>query len=67
PDDNFLSTIQAVPAIAGKAFPFVVTTVSDEPAVLPTTGGVLFIPASAVVVTGLALLGVGWTLRRSSK
>ena len=64
PDDNFLSTIQAVPAIAGKAFPFVVTTVSDEPAVLPTTGGVLFIPASAVVVTGLALLGVGWTLRR---
>ncbi|MDY7041361.1 MAG: prenyltransferase/squalene oxidase repeat-containing protein [Chloroflexota bacterium] len=67
PDDNFLSTIQAVPAIAGKAFPFTVTTVSEEPAVLPTTGGALFAPVAVAILTGVALLGAGWTLRRSSK
>ena len=64
PDDNFLSTIQAVPAIAGKAFPFAITTVSAAPATLPTTGGELFDPASAAALAGLALLGAGWALRR---
>jgi len=64
PDDNFLSTIQAIPAVVGKTFPFATTTVSAEPAVLPTTGGVLLNPAGIVVVSGLALLGAGWTLRR---
>jgi hypothetical protein len=64
PDDNFLSTIQAVPAIAGKAFPSTITTVSAEPAILPTTGGALLIPVGAVIATGLALLGAGWTIRR---
>ncbi|MCR4407446.1 MAG: terpene cyclase/mutase family protein [Anaerolineae bacterium] len=64
PDDNLLSTIQAVPAIAGKAFPVAITTVSAEPVTLPTTGGVLFVPAGAVIGGGLALLAMGWTLRR---
>jgi hypothetical protein len=39
-DDNFLATVQAVPAVAGKSFPMAtMLSTAEAPAILPTTGG----------------------------
>ena len=43
PDDNLLATVQALPAVAGKAFPFVTMAVGEAagatPSTVPETGG----------------------------
>jgi prenyltransferase beta subunit len=68
PDDNLLATVQALPAIAGKAFPLatmdVGQAVAAAPATVPETGGAVLHPALAVLASGLALLGSGLLLRR---
>jgi len=73
PDDNFLSTVQAVPALEGKTFLDVTGSMDvgevSAPAELPATGdvspeGIYRLPAWALAVAGLALSGVGLALRR---
>jgi prenyltransferase beta subunit len=68
PDDNLLATVQALPALAGKAFPLATMDVGAAaplaPATIPATGGVVLDLASTLVLGGLALLGGGYALRR---
>lgn len=66
PDPNFLATVQAVPAVVGKVYPIATTTVGEAtaaPETLPVTGADL-LPASWLVMAGLALAGSGVILRR---
>jgi hypothetical protein len=65
PDDNLLSTVQALPAVAGKPFPLVVIHVAErEVATLPETGGAALALGPVLALAGLALLGGGWALAR---
>jgi prenyltransferase beta subunit len=68
PDDNLLATVQALPALAGKAFPLAKMGVGEAappaPATMPETGGVAFDFALTLVLGGLALAGGGYALRR---
>ena len=59
PDDNLLATIQALPALAGKAFPFATMAVGEAaaPATVPQTGVLAVItrrvwPSAVVQVPG---------------
>jgi hypothetical protein len=68
PDDNLLATIQALPAIAGKAFPFATMDVGEAtagaPATVPATGGAglgLLLP---LLAGGAVLAGAGYGLLR---
>lgn len=66
PDPNFLATVQAVPAMAGKVYPIATTTVGEAtaaPETLPVTGAHL-LPAGWLIAAGLALAGSGLLLRR---
>lgn len=63
PDDNFLATVQAVPALAGKAFPLAIMSGSTvTPAELPATGrspawwlaGLLSLAGLAAALAGIA-------------
>ena len=65
-DDNLLATVQALPALAGKAFPFATMDVGEAaaPATMPQTGGAVMDPAVWVLLSGLALAGGGLVLRR---
>jgi prenyltransferase beta subunit len=66
PDDNLLATLQALPALAGKAFPMATMDVGEAaaPATAPETGGAVANLSLSLVLGGLALLGGGYTLRR---
>lgn len=66
PDDNLLATIQALPALAGKAFPLATMDVGEAvaPATMPETGGVVLGLGLPLVVGGLALVSGGYVLRR---
>jgi hypothetical protein len=68
PDDNLLATVQALPAVAGKAFPLATMNVGEAtvapPATIPETGGPLLGQALPVLLAGLALVGGGLVLRR---
>lgn len=67
PGPNFLATVQAVPALAGKVYPIATTTVSEAaaaPETLPVTGAGLSSNARWLVTAGLALAGSGLMLRR---
>jgi prenyltransferase beta subunit len=68
PDDNLLATVQALPALAGKAFPFATVDVGEAtvsaPATVPETGGTAFNLAPPLLLAGLALLGGSYALRR---
>ncbi len=72
PDDNLLATVQALPALAGLAFPFTTMDVGPAPEVaplpapetVPETGGAVLGLAGWLLVTGLALAGSGFVLRR---
>lgn len=68
PDDNLLSTVQAVPAAAGKAVPFATMDVGEAavapPETVPETGGVALNFAIPLLLSGLALAGGGYALRR---
>lgn len=65
PDPNFLATVQAVPALAGKSYPIAITSVGEAaaPEVLPETGAQL-LQAGWLALVGLALAGSGVILRR---
>ncbi len=72
PDDNLLATVQALPALAGKAFPLATMQVgpaaaagaADAPAVVPKTGGAVVNLALPLVLSGLALAAGGYALQR---
>jgi hypothetical protein len=70
PDDNLLSTVQAVPAAAGKAFPFASMDVGEvtapPPETVPESGGAALNLALPLLLGGLALAGGGCALRRRS-
>lgn len=67
PDDNFLATVQAVPALAGKAYPLIAMSgIPATPAELPATGdsGTGW-PALLAVLGGLACVLIGLSRRWS--
>jgi len=66
PDDNLLATVQALPALAGKAFPFAAMDVGSAaaPATVPETGGGSVALALPLLLSGFALAGGGYLLRR---
>jgi hypothetical protein len=68
PDDNLLSTVQALPAVAGKPFPLVVIQVPErEVATLPETGGPGMAAALSLALAGLGVLGGGLALARRAR
>jgi hypothetical protein len=68
PDDNLLATVQALPALAGKALPFATMDVgpaaASTPATLPQTGGAVINLALPLLLSGVALGAGGYALRR---
>lgn len=65
PDDNLLATVQALPAVAGKAFPLATMDVGEAaPATMPETGSTTANLALPLLLGGLALAGGGYALRR---
>lgn len=72
PDDNLLATVQVLPALAGVPFPFATADVGPAPAVapvtapetMPETGGTVLGLGGWLLLTGLALTGSGFVLRR---
>ena len=66
PDDNLLATIQALPAVAGKAFPLSTMDVgaAAAPATIPESGGAVVSLALPLLLGGLALAAGGYALRR---
>jgi hypothetical protein len=68
PDDNLLATVQALPALASKAFPLATMDVGEgvatAPSTTPETGGPALNLALPVLLGGLALAGGGYALRR---
>ncbi|MGD2205407.1 MAG: prenyltransferase/squalene oxidase repeat-containing protein [Anaerolineae bacterium] len=68
PDDNLLATVQALPALAGKAFPLATMDVGEAtvtaPTTVPETGGATLSLALPLLLGGLALAGGGLALRR---
>jgi len=66
PDDNLLATVQALPALAGKAFPFATMDVGEPaaPATMPQTGGPVADPGIWLLLGGMALAGGGLIVRR---
>lgn len=66
PDDNLLATVQALPAVAGKAFPLASMSVGEAaaPVTVPETGGAVANLAVPLLLGGLALAGSGYALSR---
>lgn len=77
PGDNLLATVQALPALAGQAFPLASMQVGEPaaapaaaapvaaaPAAVPETGGAVLGMALPLVLGGLALAAGGLALRR---
>jgi hypothetical protein len=68
PDDNLLATVQALPALAGKAFPLATMDVGQAtaapPSTTPETGGAVLNLALPLLLGGLALAGGGYALGR---
>ena len=65
PDDNLLATVQALPALAGKAFPLDTMDVGQPaPITVPETGGGAVALALPLLLSGLALAGGGYLLKR---
>ncbi|MGQ9598741.1 MAG: cell wall anchor protein [Anaerolineae bacterium] len=65
PGDNLLATVQALPAVAGKAFPLARSrAAAPAPTTLPVTGGPALNLAWLLILSGLALGGGGYLLHR---
>jgi len=66
-DDNLLATVQALPAMARKAFPLATMEVGEAtiaaPTTMPQTGGPALNPV-LLLLSGLALAGGGYALQR---
>ena len=73
PADNLASTVQALVALELKTLPFATmdvgtpaTSAPAQPQTLPETGADLWLPTLALLGAGIALVGVGVSLRRAS-
>ncbi|MBN1657403.1 MAG: terpene cyclase/mutase family protein [Anaerolineae bacterium] len=69
PSDNLLATVQALPALAGKAFPMATMGVGEAaaqtaPQTVPETGAAVMNPAWLLAAGGSALAAGGALLRR---
>jgi hypothetical protein len=68
PDDNLLATVQAMPAVAGKAFPFVTAAVDEPvetgPATVGKTGGTGLNLSAVLLVAGAIVAAGGYVLSR---
>jgi prenyltransferase beta subunit len=68
PDDNLLATVQALPALAGAAFPLATMQVGEAvvsaPQTTPETGAAVANSSLSLVLSGLALAAGGYALRR---
>jgi hypothetical protein len=68
-DDNLLATVQALPAVAGKALPFATMDVGEasvvSPETMPETGAAAANLALPLLLAGIGLAGGGYALRRS--
>ncbi len=68
PDDNLLATVQALPAVAGKAFPFATAAVGEAegaaPGTVPQTGGAGINLTLVLLVGGVIVAGGGYVLSR---
>jgi hypothetical protein len=66
PDDNLLATVQALPALAGKAFPLATMDVGQAaaPPTVPETGGSPVALALPLLLSGFALASSGYLLKR---
>jgi hypothetical protein len=68
PDDNLLATVQALPAVAGKAFPFATMDAGEatvpSPVTMPETGAAVANLALPLLLVGLGLAGSSYALRR---
>jgi prenyltransferase beta subunit len=68
PDDNLMATVQALPALASKILPWVTMDVGEAttaaPTTTPETGGAVANLSLSFILTGLALLAGGYSLRR---
>ena len=74
PADNLASTVQALVALGLKTLPFATmdvgapaTPASAPPQTLPETGADLWLPALAMLGTGIVLVGIGVGVRRASQ
>ena len=69
PDDNLLATVQALPALAGKAFPLATMDVGQAaaPPTVPETGGSPVALALPLLLSGFALAGSGYLLKRGKE
>jgi prenyltransferase beta subunit len=67
-DDNLLATVQALPALAGKAFPLSTMAVGEAsaapPSTMPVTGAPVPNPALPLLLGGLALTVGAYALYR---
>jgi hypothetical protein len=68
PDDNLLATVQALPAVAGKAFPYATVDVGEaslaSPETMPQTGAAVANLALPLLLVGLGLAASGYALGR---
>ena len=65
PDDNLLATVQALPALVGRAFPLATMDVGQAaPATVPETGGSAVALALPLLLSGIALASGGYLLKR---
>lgn len=68
PDDNLLATVQALPAVAGKAFPFAAMAAGEAAEAMPKTvaetGGTGINLTLVLVLGGALLAGGGYVLSR---
>jgi hypothetical protein len=68
PDDNLLATVQALPAVAGKALPLATMAVGETsraaPETVPDTGGTGINLALVLVIGGAVVAGGGYVLSR---
>jgi hypothetical protein len=70
PDDNFLSTVQAMIAAEIKTLPFATMAVGEavpvavEPVAMPETGGSVWLVVAMLIASGVALTGIGVGLRQ---
>jgi hypothetical protein len=66
-DENYLATVQAIPALANRSFAQVAGSIeAGPPAQLPESGGVPVLPLW-IILSGLGFAGAGWAIKRKMR